>query len=155
MGIMDLFRRKSVETRSSGGYTGLIMAARQAHIVGASGLGELTAAVQSCVTLWESGLALADVKGTDLLTRRAMALTARSLALRGEAVFLIADRLIPASDWDVTTRNRRIGGRWSGSVLGQARTAAAAIFAGWLDDAALAFAAGRVKAICEARGVTF
>lgn len=56
---------------------------------------------------------------------------------------------------DVTTRNWRIGGRWSGSVLGQARTAAAAIFAGWLDDAALAFAAGRVKAICEARGVTF
>lgn len=105
MGIMDLFRRKPVETRSSGGYTGLIMAARQAHVAGASGLGELTAAVQSCVTLWESGLALADVKGTDLLTRRAMALTARSLALRGEAVFLIADRLIPASDWDVTTRN--------------------------------------------------
>jgi hypothetical protein len=104
MGILNLFRRKPIETRSTG-YTGLIMAARQAHIAGASGLGELTAAVQSCVTLWESGLALADVKGTDLLTRRAMALTARSLALRGEAVFLIADRLIPASDWDVTTRN--------------------------------------------------
>lgn len=106
MGILDLFRRRPVETRSSGtGYTAQIMAARHSYIAGASGLGELTAAVQSCVTLWEGGLALADVKGADLLTRRAMALTARSLALRGEAVFLIADRLIPASDWDVTTRN--------------------------------------------------
>ncbi|MFQ8432504.1 hypothetical protein [Amaricoccus sp. W119] len=81
------------------------MAARQSYISGASGLGELTATVQACVSLWESGLSLADVKGSNLLTRRAMALTARSLALRGEAVFLIADRLIPASDWDVTTRH--------------------------------------------------
>lgn len=106
MGIMDLFRRKSPETRSSGtGYTAQIMAARQSYISGASGLGELTAAVQSCVSLWEGGLSLADVNGTDLLTRRDMALTARALALRGEAVFLIADRLIPASDWDLTTRN--------------------------------------------------
>ena len=105
MGFLNLFRRKPVETRSSGGYTGLIMSARQSHIVGAAGLGELTAAVQSSVTLWESGLSLADVKGTDLLTRRAMAIAARALALRGEAVFVIADRLIPASDWDVTTRN--------------------------------------------------
>lgn len=56
---------------------------------------------------------------------------------------------------DVTTRNWRVGGRWSGSTVGEARTAAAAIFSGWLDDTALAFAAGRVKAICEARGVTF
>lgn len=56
---------------------------------------------------------------------------------------------------DVTTRNWRIGGRWSGSVLGQARTAAAALFSGWLDDDALGFAAARIRAICEARGVTF
>lgn len=32
-------------------------------------------------------------------------LTARGLALRGEAVFLIRDRLIPATDWDMTTRD--------------------------------------------------
>lgn len=56
---------------------------------------------------------------------------------------------------DVTMRNWRIGGRWSGSVLGQARTAAAALFSGWLDDDALGFAAARIRAICEARGVTF
>ena len=107
MGIMDIFRRKAMpETRSSGtGYTAQVMQARASYIGGAAGLGELTAAVQSCVTLWEGGLSLADVKGTDILSRRALALTARSLALRGEAVFLIRDRLIPASDWDLTTRN--------------------------------------------------
>lgn len=106
MGLMDIFRRKPVETRSSGtGYTAQVMQARASYIGGTAGLGELTAAVQSCVTLWEGGLALADVKGTDLLSRRALALTARSLALRGEAVFLIRDRLIPASDWDLTTQN--------------------------------------------------
>lgn len=106
MGLMDFFRRKPLEARSSGsGYTAQIMGARNAYIKGASGLGELTATVQSCVTLWEGGMALADVKGTPLLSRRTMALTARALALRGEAVFLITDSLIPASDWDVSTRN--------------------------------------------------
>lgn len=107
MGFMDIFRRKQAhEIRSSGtGYTAQVMPARASYIGGVAGLGELTSAVQSCVTLWEGGLSLADVKGTDLLTRRALALTARSLALRGESVFLIRDRLIPASDWDLTTRD--------------------------------------------------
>lgn len=106
MGLMDIFRRKPVETRSSGtGYTAQVIAARSAFLTGSAGLGELTAAVQSCVTLWEGGLALADVRGTDLLTRRSLAMTARSLALRGEALFLIRDQLIPAVDWDVTTRD--------------------------------------------------
>jgi hypothetical protein len=104
MGLMDIFRRKPVEVRSSGaGYTAQLIAARQAYIMGGSGLGELTGAVQACVGLWEGGLGLADVKGTDMLSRRILALTARALALRGEAVFLIRDRLIPCSDWDVTT----------------------------------------------------
>lgn len=106
MGFMDLFRRKPMEVRSSGaGYTAQLIAARQSYITGASGLGELTGAVQACVSLWESGLGLADVQGADFLTRRALALTGRGLALRGEAVFLIRDRLIPASDWEVTTRD--------------------------------------------------
>ena len=111
MRILDLLRlgvgkHNAKETRSSGtGYTAQIIAARSAFLTGSAGLGELTAAVQSCVTLWEGGLALADVKGTDLLTRRSLAMTARSLALRGEALFLIRDRLIPAVDWDVTTRD--------------------------------------------------
>lgn len=105
--MLHWFRRKPVEKRSSGmGYTGLIMAARENYISGASGLAELTGTVQACVTLWEGAFALADVQGTDLLDRRTMALAARALALRGEAVFLIRpDRLVPASDWDLSTRD--------------------------------------------------
>lgn len=110
MGILDLFRRKAepVETRSSGtGYTAQLIGARQAYIAGVSGIGELTATVQGCVTLWEGGLSLAHITGTDLLTRHAMAVAARSLALRGEVVFYIGDALIPAVDWEVTTRHGR------------------------------------------------
>jgi hypothetical protein len=107
MGLMDIFRRKPVEARSSGaGYTAAIMAARQSYISGASGIGELTATVQSCVTLWENAFALADVKGTDFLTRPVMALIARSIALRGESVMMVTgDGLVPCSDWDLSTRN--------------------------------------------------
>lgn len=103
------FKRRTapgIETRSSGpGYTAQLMALRQGYIGGATGLAELTAAVQGSVSLWEGGFSLADVRGTDLLTRHVMAMTARSLALRGEAVFLIRDRLLPVTDWDVTTRD--------------------------------------------------
>lgn len=101
------FKRKEVETRSSGsGYTSEIMAARQSYISGGTGIGELTATVQSCISLWEGGFALADVQGTDLLTRRSMALMARSVALRGESVMLITGNgLVPCSDWDLSTRN--------------------------------------------------
>ena len=102
------FKRKpAVETRASGtGYTAAIMAARESYISGGSGIGELTATVQACVSLWEGAFALADVTGTDLLTRAHMALLARSAALRGEAVMLITDRgLVPCSDWELSTRN--------------------------------------------------
>ena len=102
------FKRKpAVETRASGtGYTAAIMAARESYISGSSGLAELTATVQGCVSLWEGAFALADVTGTDLLTRAHMALLARSAALRGEAVMLITgDGLVPCSDWDLATRN--------------------------------------------------
>jgi hypothetical protein len=108
--IMWPFKRSSKleesETRSSGtGYTGLIMAARESYISGASGIGELTATVQGCISLWEGAFALADVTGTDLLTRHALGLVARSVALRGEAVFLIrGDRLLSCADWDLSTR---------------------------------------------------
>lgn len=95
------------ETRSSGsGYTAEIMAARESYISGRQGIGELTATVQSCVSLWEGGLSLADVDGTDLLTRRCLSLSARALALRGEALFLIRENgLVPCSDWDLRTRD--------------------------------------------------
>jgi len=111
MGILDLFKRRAdpVETRSSGsGYTAAIMAARESYISGASALAELTSTVQSAVTLWEGGLGLADVDGTDLLDRRSLMLVARSLALRGEAVFLIRENgLVPCADWDLRTRDGR------------------------------------------------
>lgn len=107
MALMDIFRRKPqpIETRAvQPGYTASLMAAREAWISGASGLGELTATVQGSVSLWEAGLSLSDVRGTDMLDRRTMAITARALALRGECVFLIRDRLIPCTDWDLSTR---------------------------------------------------
>ncbi|WP_300436990.1 phage portal protein [uncultured Mameliella sp.] len=108
--MFDWFKRKSEpeETRSvsAAGYTAQVMSAREAYISGQSGLGELTATVQGAVSLWENALSAADVDGTDLLTRRDMALAARSLALRGEAVFYISDDgLLPAADWEMSTRN--------------------------------------------------
>lgn len=108
MRLPALFRRKPevTETRSAGtGYTAALMAARDAWITaGGSALGELTAAAQASVALWESGLSLADVRGTDLLSRRSLALAARALALRGECVFLIRDgRLVPCVDWELST----------------------------------------------------
>jgi phage portal protein BeeE len=108
MGVMDWFRRKAQpEIRSSGaGYTAAVMAARDSYISGRRGLAELTATVQTCLGLWESAFAAADVEGTPFLDRRTMALIARSAGLRGEAVFLIRDTgLVPAVDWSLTTRD--------------------------------------------------
>jgi hypothetical protein len=100
------FQRAPVEKRSAAsGFTAEIIAAREAYISGRRGIAELTATAQSCVSLWEGGFALAAVTGTDMLDRRTMALIGRALALRGEAVFLIRDGLVPCSDWDLRTRN--------------------------------------------------
>ncbi len=94
------------ETRSAAsGFTAEIIQAREAYISGRRGIAELTATAQSCVSLWENGFALAGVKGAPALNRRTMALLGRSMALRGEAVFLIkGDVLVPCSDWDLRTR---------------------------------------------------
>ncbi|MER9150801.1 phage portal protein [Mesorhizobium opportunistum] len=107
MGIFDWFRRSpDVERRSAmSGFTAELMAARESYISGRRGIAELTATAQSCISLWEGAFALAEVDGTDLLDKRSLALTARSVALRGEAVFLIRDKLIPCSDWDLSTRD--------------------------------------------------
>lgn len=98
---------RPIETRATGGgYTAQVMAARDSFISGRRGVAELTAIVQSCVSLWEGGFAMADVSGTNLLTRQTMAMIARAVALNGEAVFLITDwGLVPATDWEVTTRD--------------------------------------------------
>lgn len=100
---------RPIEARSSGaGYTAQVMAARESYISGRRGVAELTATVQSCVSLWEGAFAMADVTGTDLLTRQTMAIIARATALNGEAVLLITDLgLVPATDWDVATRDGR------------------------------------------------
>jgi hypothetical protein len=100
---------RPIEERSSGaGYTAQVMQARESYVSGRRGVAELTATVQSCVSLWEGGFAMADVSGTDLLTRQTMAMIARAVALNGEAVFLITDfGLVPVTDWDLTTRNGR------------------------------------------------
>lgn len=108
MNLLNIFRRPAVveETRSAGNYTAQIMAARESWIAGRSGLADLTATVQGCITLWEGALALADVQGTDLLDRRSMALIARSVALRGEWLALITpEGLVTASDWELSTRD--------------------------------------------------
>ncbi|MBC7131706.1 MAG: phage portal protein [Roseovarius sp.] len=108
MGIMDIFRRKPIETRATGpGYTAAIMAARASYISGGSDVAEVTSAAQACISLWEGVLSGADVIGTDLLDRATMALIGRSLALRGEFVGVIGEHIIPASDWDVSTRGGR------------------------------------------------
>lgn len=107
MGLLDFFRAKP-ETRSASmsGYTAQLIGARETYISGVSGTAELTSTVQSCITLWEGAFSLAEVTGTDLLTRRDLAMVARSLALRGEAVFFIGDMgLVACSDWDLTTRD--------------------------------------------------
>ena len=98
---------RPIETRSSGsGYTAQVMAAREGFISGRRGVAELTATVQSCVSLWEGGFAMADVSGTNMLSRQTMSMIARGIALKGEAVFLITETgLVPATDWDVTTRD--------------------------------------------------
>ena len=105
------FKRKSTETetRASGsGFTADIMAAREAYVSGRRGIAELTGTAQAAALLWESGISLADVEGTSLLSRRVLALMARSLALRGEALFLIRESaLVPCSDWDLRTKNGR------------------------------------------------
>jgi hypothetical protein len=102
------FKKKEpeIETRSSGtGYTSQVMQARADYISGIDGVAELTGTVQGCVSLWEGGLSLADVEGSELLTPFMLALIGRALALRGECVFVIRDEgLLPCSDWDLTTR---------------------------------------------------
>lgn len=106
MGVMDWFRRKELnETRSAmSGFTAELMAARESYISGRRGIAELTGTVQSCVSLWENGLRVADVEGTDFLTGRVLGMIARALAFRGEAVFLIRETgLVPCSDWDLRT----------------------------------------------------
>lgn len=100
--------QKMEKRAAASGFTAEIMSARASYVAGRSGVAELTATAQSCVSLWENAFAIADVAGAPMLDRRTMALAARGLALRGEALFLIRDGgLVPCSDWDLRTRDGR------------------------------------------------
>ena len=99
--LSKLFRRDVPEKRES--FTDIAIGQRADMIQGRRGVAELTATAQAAITLWESGLSLAETDES-FLTPEALAMTARGLALRGEALFLLRDRLIPVSDFDVTTR---------------------------------------------------
>ncbi len=96
--------KKKVEKRS-GGFLAEVLAARTADIFGARGVAEATATAQSCVSLWEHGGNLATVSGTTMLDSRTMSMLFRSLALRGESLWLIRDRLVPAYEWTVATQD--------------------------------------------------
>lgn len=105
LGRLGLARKMEGDVDGGGtGYTAELIAARESYLAGASGLAELTGTAQTCVSLWEHAFQAGDVTGTAMLDRAAMAMLGRSLALRGEAVFLIRDRLIPCVDWEVSTR---------------------------------------------------
>lgn len=118
--------RHGIETRdvAGSGYTAELIGLRAAYIAGRSGLADLTATASSCVSLWEGGLSQADVDGTALLDRCTLSLIARSLALRGERVFVIGDdRLVPCADWDLSTRDGKpVAYRCSISEAGGGRT---------------------------------
>lgn len=102
MGVLAMFKRKPRERRN---YTQQMIDAHYAAVTGQSGIAELTATAQTCVGLWEAGFTIADVDGTDALPPGTLALLARQLALTGEAVFLIGDRLVPAAQWSLNTRD--------------------------------------------------
>ncbi|WP_417424104.1 phage portal protein [Hoeflea sp.] len=103
------FKRKSdpIEKRSSAsGFTAEIMSARESYISGRTGIAELTATAQACISMWENGLAIADVDGTSMIDPASLAIAGRGLALRGEALFLIRESgLVPVADWDLSTRD--------------------------------------------------
>jgi len=96
-----VFRRDAPEKRQS--FTEMALQARYDTLTGRRGIGELTATVQGCVALWAQGLSLATTD-EPLLTPPVLDMAGRSLGLKGEALFLIRDRLIPVSQWDLSTR---------------------------------------------------
>ncbi len=100
------WQKNETETRAAAqGFTTDMLAARESYLAGQSGLAELTGTVQSCVSLWENGLSIAEVKGTESLTPPLLALVGRMLALRGECVLYDTPTgLVPVSDWDLTTK---------------------------------------------------
>lgn len=99
------FKRK-METRQAD-FTSMMMQLRAESMTGPGSVAELSAAVQMCLSLWEQGLSIAH-SNNDLLTPSTLAITARSLGLRGESIWLIDDdRLVAVDSYDVTTERGR------------------------------------------------
>lgn len=95
---------KKREQRSKN-FTSMAMESR-ANWITAGGIGDLTSTVQGSVSLWENGLSMA--RGTSAqLTPQVLALTARSLALTGESVWIIDNDLVPVDSFDLTTQRGR------------------------------------------------
>lgn len=105
MSWLDVFKRKPREEQRAASFTDIAMGVRAEWIAGKRGVAELTGTVQGCISLWEQGLSIAE-HDNPLLTPAVLALAARTLGLRGEALFLIREnRLVPVDQWDVTTRD--------------------------------------------------
>jgi phage portal protein BeeE len=102
MEVAMIWPFKKRETRSQS-FTTMLMDAR-AEMLARGDVSELSATVQGCLSLWEQGLSIAQ-PSNPLLTPSVLALTARSLGLKGESLWVIDDdRLIPVSQFDLTTK---------------------------------------------------
>ena len=105
MGMLDWFRRQPDEQRAS--YTQQALQFRADTIIGRRNMAELTGTVQTCVSLWEHGLAQAETS-VGVLTPEILGMAGRSLGFCGEALFVMrGDRLVPAHSWTVTTKGSR------------------------------------------------
>lgn len=104
---MKLFSRKPRLERRERGFTSWVMQLRGDYLAGHEAVAELSATAQMCISMWEQGLAVAECS-TPLLTPDVLALTARSLGARGEALWIIDDdRLVPVDTYDLTTASGR------------------------------------------------
>lgn len=93
--------------KRSRSFTDIAMDLRADWIAGHQGVADLTATVQGCVNLWSQGLSIAETDN-DWLTPDVLAITARSLATRGDALWLIDDDgLVPVDQFDISTRGAK------------------------------------------------
>lgn len=125
MGFFDWFRRQPDERRAN--YTEQALQFRADTIIGRRNLAELTGTVQTCIGLWEAGLAQAETS-LDVLTPEVLGMAGRSLGYSGEALFVMrGDELVAANSWTVATKGSKpvayrvtvpdVGGGRSDTVL--------------------------------------
>ena len=61
--LRNLLPVRTEKRSASSGFTAELIAARESYISGRRGIAELTATAQSCISLWEGAMALADAVG--------------------------------------------------------------------------------------------